>query len=348
MGYYNRSSAGPFKLLSLSKLKKAIQILASLGLGVGILFWLFTKENLDWASFQVELKKINWYWIILGIVNLQLSWLYRAIRWQMQIEAIDRRYALRDLWAASITGVAINYLIPRSGELLKCAWVGKKTGSSTPRLIGTVVTERAIDVLCLILIVGIGFFLEYDVLISFLLEEAKVPYWLFYLAVFGSLFGLASLFAIKRLARSQGGIFAKAWDLLMALWEGILSIRKLKRPFLFIALTLLIWSSYVLMQYLVFFAYPPASNFGFEVALIVFIFSSFGIVVPTPGGIGSFQFFAQTALIISGMASASALFFANIMFWPFVISNIVFGTIGFLILSNTPDKSNPIENIEVQ
>ena len=49
---------------------------------------------------------INWFWIILGILNLQLSWLYRSIRWQMQIEAIDRRYALRDLWAASIAGVA--------------------------------------------------------------------------------------------------------------------------------------------------------------------------------------------------------------------------------------------------
>ena len=140
---------------------------------------------------------INWFWIILGIINLQLSWLYRAIRWQMQIEAIDRRYALRDLWAASIAGVAINYLIPRSGELLKCAWVGKKTGSSTPRLIGTVVTERAIDILCLLLIVCIGFFLEYDVLISFLLEEAKVPYWLLYFGLFGGLLGLASLLTKK-------------------------------------------------------------------------------------------------------------------------------------------------------
>ena len=119
--------------------------MASLALGIGILYWLFTKENLDWASFRTEMITINWFRIILGILNLQLSWLYRAIRWQMQIEAIDRRYALRDLWAASIAGVAINYLIPRSGELLKCAWVGKKTGSSTPRLIGTVVTERAID-----------------------------------------------------------------------------------------------------------------------------------------------------------------------------------------------------------
>ena len=348
MGYDNGPSKSPIKYLGLSKLKKALQILASLALGIGILYWLFTKENLDWASFRTEMTTINWFWIILGIINLQLSWLYRAIRWQMQIEAIDRRYALRDLWAASIAGVAINYLIPRSGELLKCAWVGKKTGSSTPRLIGTVVTERAIDVLCLLLIVCIGFFLEYDVLISFLLEEAKVPYWLLYLGLFGGLLGLAFLFAIKRLAKSQGGVFAKAWGLMIALWEGILSVKKLKRPFLFIALTLLIWSSYVLMQYLVFFAYPPASNFGFEVALIVFIFSSFGIVVPTPGGIGSFQFFAQTALVIYGMASASALFFANIMFWPFVISNIVLGTIGFLILSNTPDKSSPVENAEVR
>ena len=70
--------------------------------------------------------------------------------------------------------------------------------------------------------------------------------------------------------------------------------------------------------------------------------------VPTPGGIGSFQFFAQTALGIYGMASASALFFANIMFWPFVISNIVFGTIGFLILSNTTDQPNASKPIEVQ
>lgn len=347
MGDDNRLSESSFKHLDLSKLKKALQILASLALGIGILYWLFAKENLDWADFQTELTTVNWFWIILGIINLQLSWLYRAIRWQMQIEAIDRRYALRDLWAASIAGVAINYLIPRSGELLKCAWVGKKTGSSTPRLIGTVVTERAIDVLCLLLIVCIGFFLEYDVLISFLLEEAKVPYWLLYLGLFGGVLGLAFLFVTQRLAKRKGGVFAKLWDLVTALWEGILSVKKLKRPFLFIALTLLIWSSYVLMQYLVFFAYPPASKFGFDVALIVFIFSSFGIIVPTPGGIGSFQFFAQTALVIYGMASASALFFANIMFWPFVISNIVFGIIGFFILSNTPDKSKPIENAEV-
>ena len=104
-------------------------------------------------------------------------------------------------------------------------------------------------------------------------------------------------------------------------------VKKLKRPFLFIALTLLIWSSYVLMQYLVFFAYPPASNFGFEVALIVFIFS-FWYRSSNSRGIGSFHFFSNR-LVIYGMASASALFFANIMFWPFVISNIVFGTIGF-------------------
>ena len=348
MGDDNCPSKSSVKHLGLSNIKKALQILASLALGIVILYWLFDKENLDWTSFKAELTTINWFWIILGIINLQLSWLYRAIRWQMQIEAIDRRYALLDLWAASIAGVAINYLIPRSGELLKCAWVGNKTGSSTSRLIGTVVTERAIDVLCLLLIVCIGFFLEYDVLISFLLEEAKVPYWLFYLGLFGGAFGLASLFVIKRLAKRKGGIFAKLWHLVVALWEGIISVKKLKRPLLFIALTLLIWSSYVLMQYLVFFAYPPASNFGFEVALIVFIFSSFGIVVPTPGGIGSFQFFAQTALVLYGMASTSALFFANIIFWPFVISNIVFGTIGFLIISNMPYKSKSIENAEAQ
>ena len=116
-------------------------------------------------------------------------------------------------------------------------------------------------------------------------------------------------------------------------YDGIMSVRRISNIPLFIFHTIAIWFLYYLMQYLAFFSFAPTENLGPVAGLVVFAFGSLGIVVPTPGGMGSFHFLTAEALAIYGIQGADAFTYANIVFFSIqIFANIIFGTISLIVL----------------
>jgi uncharacterized membrane protein YbhN (UPF0104 family) len=111
------------------------------------------------------------------------------------------------------------------------------------------------------------------------------------------------------------------------------AIQKLENPLAFIGHTLFIWLMYYLMLYFAFFSFGPTAHLGAVAGLLVFVFGALGMVIPSPGGIGSYQYLVSTALVtFYAIGGSDALSFANIAFTAPFLCNIIFGIIAFVLL----------------
>ena len=136
-------------------------------------------------------------------------------------------------------------------------------------------------------------------------------------------------------------LFKKVADLLKGFWDGILSVKKLENPPLFIFYTIMIWVAYYVMYYMYLPAFGPTEHLGFVVALMVFVFGAFGIVIPSPGGMGSYHALVIAALAIYGITGSDAFSFANFSFFATQFVNIVFGLAAIILLPTINKKYQP-------
>jgi uncharacterized protein (TIRG00374 family) len=156
--------------------------------------------------------------------------------------------------------------------------------------------------------------------------------------------GLLGLFMlyVLRARLSKLAIYKKIESLLFNFWEGIKTVFSLRRGDLlqFIFHTFVIWFMYFLMTFLCFFAYEPTAHLGFMAALLCFVFGSFGVLVPSPGGMGTYQIAVTAALVIYGVGKADAFAFSNIIFFTInLVCNVMFGLIAYMLLPILNRKS---------
>ena len=131
----------------------------------------------------------------------------------------------------------------------------------------------------------------------------------------------------------QSAFFNKVLNVLRGFWEGIQSIMKLDRPLLFIFHSFNIWFMYFMMTYLCFFAFEPTAGLSPLAALMVFVFGAFGILIPSPGGMGTFHFLAIQALAMYGVSGGDAFSFANILFFSVQLGcNVIVGIVALILL----------------
>ena len=133
---------------------------------------------------------------------------------------------------------------------------------------------------------------------------------------------------IKQTAFAQ-----KIIALLLSFIAGMKTVFKLKSPFMFFVHTISIWTMYYLMMYICFFAYAPTSGLSPLAALLAFTFGTFGMVIPSPGGMGTYQIAVTAALVIYGVAEADAFAFSNIIFFTIsIFCNITFGLLAYILM----------------
>jgi glycosyltransferase 2 family protein len=164
------------------------------------------------------------------------------------------------------------------------------------------------------------------------------------MVVLGGIIAFSISLFVFRNKMMEYRIVQKFISLLLGFWEGLQSIRNIKNPLLFISHSLLIWTMYFLMTYLCFYAFAPTSHLGLRAGLIVFIFGTFGVIIPSPGGMGTFHALAIIALAIYGISGDDAFSFANILFFTVQLgSSILLGIISLIALpmynrGYTPDR----------
>lgn len=293
-----------------------LKITLPLLLGGAILFWMYRDFDFH-AAKQVVTKEMNWWWMIISLPFGIMAQAFRGWRWQQSLEPTGEHPRKSTCVNAIFLSYAVSLIIPRVGEFARCAVLKRQDKVSFPKALGTVVTERAIDTLLVMTITALvivsqmnifrRFFSSTDTDFSKMLQNFS---WEGYMVTAAC--GIIALAFIYFLIRRMT-IFDKVKMTAKGLFEGIISLRKVKNIPLFILFTLGIWVSYFIHYYMTFFCFEATSHLGLTCALVTFIVGSIAVIVPTPNGAGPWHFAVKTMLILYGVADTDALYFVLIV-----------------------------------
>lgn len=293
-----------------------------------------------WDKIWTDIQGTEISWVLLALLVFMISNIARALRWKQLLQPLGYKPSFILSISAIMVGYLANLGIPRSGEFVRAGMLSKKNNYSFEKVMGTIVTDRIADVLSLGVVLIIAAFFSYDIFLEYftknnLLSENKLSQLssnTTFLIGIVLVVGLA-IGGLWFIMRSVHPIAAKLRNIILGFWEGILSILQLKHPILFLLYTVIIWVSYFLMTYIMFKAFAPTEHLGAVQALVVFVFGTLGMLVPSPGGMGSYHFLVGEGLQIFGISPADSFSFANIIFFSLQIGcNVLFGIIALLIV----------------
>ncbi len=315
-----------------SRLKKnLISILLLLG-GIALIVLVVLRS--DPAKLWNDLKQADVKWLFLaGLISVG-GHLIRALRWNMLLEPMGYRIHPRRSFYAVMTGYLVNLATSRGGEVVRCAVVTRTDNVPFEKSAGTVVTERVIDLVMLVLVSLLTLLFQFDVVSGFLNRflidplaskmagagSTRIIILLISAAIAAVLFWMV----LKRMA-NRFPILAKIKSFVAGFGEGIKSVLQLRRPGLFIAASAGIWISYLISGWMVFYALPGTSHFGFGEALSLLLFSAVGIIVPIPGNLGPLMVVSLGFQMVYGLAETQAAGFAALFYAYQVLSLLLVG-----------------------
>jgi len=338
--------------------KFVIQALKFLGFLAGaiLLSWLAFR-NIDFKSLAKNLKEANYYWIIPSIFFGLLAFILRARRWQLLIHPLGFRPSFWHTFYALMVGYLANLALPRIGEVTRCVALGKKEKIAVDKLFGTVIIERAIDFISILLLLVIIIFTSEALIIKFLKESIFIPFrdkvlsivsfsWLFW-----ALLALMVVIAVCLMVRYRKNLrkirfFSKMFDIVKGVVTGLKTITNIKRKWEFIILTVTIWISYALMTWLVVFCLKSTSNISFWNSLIVLVVGGLAMSVPVQSGFGAFHYAVSRLLIVmQGISLEEGLTFAILSHESQIIFEIIVGFIAVYIMYGRNHKMKATNEI---
>lgn len=282
-------------------------------LGLGILWWMYRGTN--WSDFgHYVLHEMNWWWMLLSLAFGILPQMARAWRWKMALEPLGEHPRRTSCIDAIFMSYAASLVIPRVGEVTRCGTLKTADGVSFTKSLGTVVTERLVDSLLMLLFTGIAFLLQLPMFLRFLKETntnigdllyrfTGTGYIVTFICLVAAL--IAGFVAIRRFS-----FFKKGRDMLRDMWEGVLSLRKVRNLSLYLFYSVLIWVGYFLHFYIAFFSFDFTAHLSIGAAFLIFCVGTFAVLVPTPNGAGPWHFAVKTMLVLYGVAETQAIMFA--------------------------------------
>ena len=265
--------------------------------------------------------------------------LFRGWRWKQALEPIGEKARSSVSINSIFLSYALSLVIPRSGEFARCAVLKRWDGVSFPKALGTVVTERAIDSLLVLLIAGLVFLMQIPVFLNFFDKTGtSMDSILSNFTATGYLVtaicGIAVLFLAHMLLKKLS-IYNKVKATLSGLWQGVISLKGVRNVPLSFAFTLGIWLSYFLHYYLTFQCFESTSHLNLMCGLVTFIVGSIAVIVPTPNGAGPWHFAVKTMLILYGIQQNDALYFVLIVHSVQTLLVILLGIYGWIALAFT-------------
>lgn len=315
-----------------------LNVVWSLLLGGAILYWMY--RGFDFKQVEdVLVHKMDWTWMLLSFPFGILAQMFRGWRWKQTLNPLDEHPRSSVSINSIFLSYALSLVVPRIGEFARCGVLKRWDSISFPKALGTVVTERVIDSLLVLIIAIVVFLLQIPVFLNFFAKTGtSVDGILHQFTATGyivtAICGVAVLillhFLLKKLA-----IYNKVKATLHGLWEGVISLKDVKNVPLFIAFTIGIWLSYFLHYYLTFQCFESTSHLNLMCGLVTFIVGSIAVIVPTPNGAGPWHFAVKTMLILYGIQSTDALFFVLIVHSVQTLLVILLGIYAWISLAFT-------------
>ena len=284
-----------------------------------------------------DFKHVKLSWIIVVCSLFMLSNILRALRWNQLLRPLGYNPRILNSLGAVVLAYFANLGIPRIGEFVRAGTIAKYEKIPIEKAMGTIVVGRILDFVSLFIVMAIAFLFSFKTFIKYFKENftynPKIIALVAIISFLLLLFGVILFNKVINSVNSPNKFIVKTKSLWKGFKEGIRSIKLVDNIPLLIAYSAGIWLLYYLMIYLCFFSYSPTSHLGPIAGLVAFVFGSLGIVFPSPGGMGSYQFMVSQALAIYGINSVDAFTFSNIVFFAIqIFGNIFFGILFLLIL----------------
>ena len=319
-------------------------------LGIGILLIWLVVRNLtekDKTEILSSFSQANYGFILLVMILGIFSHVSRAIRWQIMIEPLGHKPSFLNTFMAVMVGYLANLAVPRIGEVTRCGVLKRYENLPLDSVFGTVVVERIMDTILLMIVSIITIVWQFDILSSKLIEA----YYTFFkpaqnpdafpiktIMIVSLVTMIIALFLLrKKIMKSK--FVLKITGVLKGFSEGLKTVTKLKKPYLFIFHSVFIWVIYFLGIYVGFKALPETSVLGVGASFAILFFGTFAFIL-VQGGIGAYQIIVQNTLVIYGISANVGYALGWIIWSSQTLAIIIGGLLSLIILPLINKKKN--------
>ena len=298
--------------------KKIIQLLIFLSLGV-FFVWISIRHLSPEDMKKIEesakgvLNSRSLFFLFLSMVFGVAAHYFRALRNILMIDPLGYRVRKSTAFYSVMTCYLANLAVPRLGEVLRCTLLQRYDKVPFQKSFGTVVVERAFDLIIFVLLLVLLVFLNTGLLSNLMINknegitlgawvnEKWAALWAMKYLLLSALIGLVVIVLIfrhlkakRKTEKKQSKIIEKIKNILVGLWQGLVSIKDLQHPYLFIIYTIGIWAFYYLGVYTCFLAFDFLQGLGFMPAFVVMVVGTIGFII-AQAGLGAYP------LIVAGV-----------------------------------------------
>ncbi len=334
------------------KLFRALNFFIFFALGLLLLYLAFRDVNLE--VLIADLKRANYYWVALSLIFAFIAYISRAIRWRLLIEPLNYKPPIKNVFFALMFGYFANLAFPRIGEISRCGALAKTDKIPMDSLIGTVIIERTIDLVVLLILLIVVFLAKIETFGLFIKENVFIPiskkfiatvdfsiyYWLMIIVLLAVIIFLFYHFR-KKFKRVK--IILKIRKIIRGVFSGIKTVTKMRSRSKFLFHTLLIWLMYFLMTYVAVFSLPATQGLKPIDGLFLLVIGGLGMAAPVQGGIGAFHWIISSALTLYGISKTNGLALATILHESQMFMVIILGIISvfaMFFISRRKRKNN--------
>jgi len=315
----------------------------------------FAFKGISFEKIIEDLKGVNYWWVLLSLLFALLAYWARAYRWNILIEPLKHHPPLSSTFYSLMVGYLANFAFPRIGEITRCATLAKKEKIPVDKLIGTVIVERAVDLLSLIILLVFLLIIRLDTFGAFLGNSVFKPLsekvsttlhfsWFIWIIIAGTFIGFIGLYFILREQLAKIVIVGKVKNLVKGVLSGLKTVYQMQRRWEFIFFSVLIWAFYLLMTWVVVFAVPATSELKLIDGLFILVIGGLGMSAPVQGGIGAFHWIVSRGLasVYAFISIEDGLVYATIAHSSQAVFAILLGSLSLILLVS--HKKSPGKN----
>ena len=338
----------------MKKLLNILKYVLLLGIS-GALMW-YALRGQDLSRIGTAIRTAKYFWLGVSLVLSALGYLSRAYRWQMQLDASQTPAPFWKVYHAMMVGYLANLVLPRAGEVIRCSVLRRTSGVPVQVSLGTVVTERVIDLIVLAGLLTATLALDFNTFWNFALDKLfggqadalarnRTPLLLAAIAAL-VLLAAAGYTLFRNLERlRQNALFNKAVVFVKGLLAGVFSVLRLRNKGVFLLHTAFTWGVYYTMNYLAFLCFPETYGLDMKAALAVLTFGTFGMAAPVAGGIGPYHVLVQATLVIYRVSMEAGIAYALVLHGSQTLLVVLMGGISFVSVA-AADKHTLIGEAE--
>ncbi len=324
-----------------------IKLALSLGIGVGLIYWFVGQmSESDKQQVVLDIKRANYFWVAVPPLLGLISNYFRAERWRLLLQSMGYNPGAVNTFLSVMIMYFLNLFFPRLGEVSRCGVLSRYEKIPVDKAIGTMVLERLVDVLCLGLVSLYLLVAEREKFLQLyhqiaanastqfgdIIAKNQLNPFVKYGVMLAAMLALVVFIGMQIRAKGFENIKNDFIERTKGLLKGIISIKDVKSPFMFVFHTVGIWVFYVLMGYAGFKMFPETSMLGFGAAGVCLFFSGVAFSL-TPGGLGLYPIFMQIVLTLYGVVGSAAISWGLVQWTAQTASVLVGGLLSLILLA---------------